>query len=94
MTEEDKMRNFLIVLCFIFSATLDTPAVACVNQAACTSLADEAIAYDSQREFFNRYDQGSAFFNKMSENSEWNKSFFVDYTYNNGHYGWAEISVD
>ncbi|MDO4698529.1 MAG: hypothetical protein Q4A60_07645 [Pasteurellaceae bacterium] len=62
----------------------------------CQGLAESIIREDSRSWFFNRYDKGSA---KLVKSSVWESpsglkmKFRVNYTYNNGSKGWAELEL-
>ncbi|MGX3066501.1 hypothetical protein [Ursidibacter arcticus] len=62
----------------------------------CERFADQIIEDDSRSWFFNRYDRGSA---ELVRNSVWESpsglktKYRVNYTYNGGIRGWAELEL-
>lgn len=62
------------------------------DQYDCVGHADSIITEDSRSWFFNRYDRGSAKLNNVWESPSGLKTKVkIDYTYNGGRYGWAEL---
>lgn len=62
----------------------------------CEGLADDIITQDSRSWFINSYDRGSA---QLIKKSVWQSpsglkvKYKVNYTYNGGRSGWAELEV-
>lgn len=62
----------------------------------CEGLAEDIIAQDSRSWFINRYDHGSV---EVIEKSVWESpsglkvKYKVNYTYNGGRSGWAELQL-
>lgn len=58
----------------------------------CVGYADSIIAEDSRSWFINSYDRGSASLSSVWESpSKLTTKVKIDYTYNGGVYGWAEL---
>lgn len=62
----------------------------------CVDFADSIISQDSRSWFMNRYDRGSA---RLDRSSVWESPsgmkvrYRVNYTYNGGRGGWAELEL-
>lgn len=61
----------------------------------CRGLAEAIITADSRSWFFNRYDYGSTELVRSSirESGYGNVTYRVNYSYNNGSPGWAELKI-
>jgi len=57
----------------------------------CEEFANRLISYDARSWFFNRYDYNSAEVVRSWSSSSYKDKVLVDYTYNNGRSGWAEL---
>ena len=84
--------NKTILTAFIILASSLVYAGDLCDVLDCEGFADALIAEDSRGWFFNRYDKGSAKLDSVWESRSGMKTEVkIDYTYNGGRRGWAEL---
>jgi hypothetical protein len=90
------VKNFSKIITFwiLFFSSTSAMAGFC-DRYDCVAQAESIIGEDSSSWFMNRFDRGSVRFNKITFEapSGLKVRFKVDYTYNGGREGWAEIEV-
>lgn len=97
---ENIVKKILIPLLlsssFLFSTTAWAESNFC-QKYDCTGFAENIIRQDSRSWFFNRYDYNSATLDKSSiwqSPSGIKVTYKVNYTYNGGRSGWAELTFN
>ena len=77
---------------FIISVSSVVHAGNLCDEFDCVGHADAIISDDSRSWFINSYDRGSAKLSNVWESRSGMKTKVkIDYTYNGGRYGWAEL---
>lgn len=88
------LNKSLLISAVLISSSSYTIAKNICDDIPCERLAEEIIDMDSRSWFFNRYDRGSTELvrNSVRQNGS-NVTYRVNYSYNRGSPGWAEIKI-